>query len=289
MRFYPFCILIFMSMFFPLIAHAQDKLIIKHYQFHERYSFGLRVLELALGKLDLSYDIQTPNTQEVNEKRGETQIIAGRLDVEWMSTTREREAKMIPIKVPLYRGLLGLRLVLVTPKVDKVFSRITSIKELRGFVGGHGTYWGDLPVYAANDLRVETSALYDTLFVKLIGGRFDYFHRGLNEIWEEQEKYSGQLRIADNVMLFYPHPVYFFVGRHKPELAEKLEEGLQIAIRDGSYRTLFQEVFGDNIRDGNLDNRRLIVLKNPVVPQDAPAIDTSWWMPKPYRSQMLSN
>lgn len=267
----------------PQHARANETIIVKHYQHQERYKFGFQVLELALEKLNHSYEIQTPDEQFVNEKRGEQQIIAGQLDLEWMSTTQDRENRMIPIKLPLYRGMLGLRLLLTTPKMQPHISEITTIRDLRKYIGGHGSHWGDLGVYELNGLKVDTSASYENLFTKLIGGRFDYFHRGLNEIWDEQKRFDSQLEIADNIMLFYPHPVYFFVSKHRPKLAEKLRRGLKIALEDGSYKALFVKHFDHYIRLGKLENRNLIMLNNPAVPGDTPAMDTSWWMPEKYR------
>ncbi|RED52373.1 ABC transporter substrate-binding protein [Aestuariispira insulae] len=267
-------------------VQAEEALIVRHYQAQERYAFGQDILDLALSKLNRPYRILTPETQIVNEKRGEMQIIEGRLDLEWMSTSREREESLIPVRIPIYRGLLGLRLILATKDGQAAIEQVSSLDALRDFTGGHGSHWGDLPVYAANGLKVWTNARYNTLFKQLIGGKFDYFHRGLIEIWEEQAKYADDLAIADNVMLFYPHPVYFLVSRHRPELAELLEQGLNKAIADGSYEKLFLDRFGPYIERANLAERRLIILQNPVVPPGTPAIDTSWWMPENHQTAM---
>jgi len=187
---------------------------------------------------------------------------------------------MIPIRIPIYRGLLGLRLLLITPSMNQSISKIKSLDRLRSFTGGHGAHWGDLPVYGANKLRVATSVNYQNLFKMLIKGRFDYFHRGVNEIWGELDRYSEDLIVADKVMLFYPHPVYFFIGKHRPELAAQLERGMKIALEDGSFKKLFLDHHQGMINEAQLENRTLIVLKNPAVPQYTPQIDTSWWLPK---------
>ncbi|MTI08902.1 ABC transporter substrate-binding protein [Curvivirga aplysinae] len=269
----------------PLAAHADESIVIKHYQYQERYKFGHQLLLLAISKLDIPFVVQGPTTQDVNEKRGENQILEGRLDIEWMSTTRDREDLLIPIKIPLYRGVLGLRLLLVTPTMHPSISEISTLDDLQSYTGGYSQHWGDLPVFEANNLRVDTSTVYESIFKKLIYGRFDYFHRGVQEIWDEQKRYNKQLIVADNIMLFYPHPVYFFVGKHRPELAKNLRRGLDIAMEDGSYKKLFFEYFEHYIKLGNLENRKLIVLNNPVVPQDTPALDTSWWMPMKYQNR----
>ncbi len=268
------------SIFLSTLAHAGDPIVVKHYQQQARYAFGLQVMNLALSKLDTPYEIMGPKKQNVNEARGEALVINGHYDVEFLSVTAQRESQMIPVKIPIYQGLLGLRLLLVKPTSNTEISKVRSLEGLRNFIGGHGLHWGDLPVYAANQLKVVTSVEYNKLFEMLKKGRFDYFHRGANEIWEELERYPNDFVIADNIMLFYPQPVYFFVSKHRPELAKQLEKGLQLAIKDGSYKTLFLSHYKDIIAHANLSSRNLITLTNPAVPKDTPPIDTSWWMPQ---------
>jgi len=268
-------------------VRAQDKIIVTHYQVQSRYAFGLSLLDLALSKLDTNYEIISPykdRALEINEARGEIEVITGDLDLEFMSTTSHRESSMIPIKIPVYQGILGLRLLLIKPSMSPKISQVKSLETLRPFIAGHGVHWGDLPVYEANNLKVVTSANYESLFKMLIGGRFDYFHRGVNEIWDELDRYSKDLKIADHLMLYYPHPVYFFISKHRPELALQIEKGLKIAIEDGSYEKLFLENFADIINRAHLGDRILIILKNPVIPHDTPAIDTSWWMPENFNN-----
>lgn len=264
----------------------QDELIVRLYQKQSRYEYGIKLLELVLSKLDEPYTIQTPDRQLVNEGRGQLMVIKGQLDLQFMSTNREREEQLIPVKVPIYRGILGLRLILTTHEKHPILKNISSVTDLRRYVGGHGTHWGDLPVYAANNLKVITNTDYETLFTLLKHNRFDYFHRGLNEIWGEAGRHSDKLRITDNVMLFYPHPVYFFVTKSRPELAWHVKTGLRLAINDGSFKKLFLEHHSDFISKGNLKSRRLIILNNPVLPPGTPELDTSWWLPEELQKQI---
>lgn len=265
---------------FSSFAVAKDVITVKHYQQQDRYEFGLKVLDLALSKLNENYEIIGPKKQDINEARGELLVTSGMLDVEFISTTQNRESSMIPIKIPIYRGLLGLRLLLVKPEINTKIKHVDSLSKLQQFVGGHGEHWGDLPVYAANNLRVVTIVQYDNIFKMLKRGRFDYFHRGTSEIWSELARYSDDFVIADNIMLFYPHPVYFFVGKHRPDLAIQIEKGLDIALKDGSYQQLFLDHFKEIIIRSKLSSRQLITLTNPVVPEGTPPIDTSWWLPQ---------
>lgn len=262
------------------IVCAEEPIIIKHYQTQERYQFGIRVLDLAMSKLGKEYKIISSIKHKRNEARGERDIINGRLDLEFAQTTMQREASMIAVKIPVYSGILGLRLLLIKPANNKTISAVKNIEELTQFVGGHGRHWADLSVYPANNLQVITCTKYELLFTMLIKERFDYFHRGIFEIWDELERYSDDLIIADNVMFFYEHPVYFFIGKHRPDLALQVEQGLNIAMQDGSYKKLFMEYHGELIKKANLKSRTLIPLHNPSIPPNTAKVTTNWWMPK---------
>ena len=270
------------------ISRSDDVLTIKHYQDNPRYKFGLSVLDLALKKSGVTYQLTTPYSG-LNEGRGERLVIMGDLDFEFMSTTADREKDMIAVKIPIYRGLLGARLLLVNKSDKEAFSQVHNLEALRQFIGGHGLHWGDLPVYEVNNLLVETSATYNTLFKMLKGRRFDYFHRGISEVWGELSIHEADLTIADGPFLYYPHPVYFFVTKSKPELAAHIEKGFQLAISDGSYKKLFNSEYERLIRKAELDYRNLIILENPANPACTPPIDTSWWIPEKFKAQLSEN
>ena len=264
-----------------LSAWGQEAIVVKHYQTHDRYQFGLKLLDLALSKLDTPYRLAAPFGDGINEARGHAMVVSGDLDVEFLMTSDTLERSTIPVRVPVYRGILGLRLLLINKDDQDKFSRLTSLDELRQYTAGHGEHWNDLPVFAAHDLKVITSTSYESLFTQLENRRFDYFHRGINEIWDEWARHQDTLAIADNIMLFYPHPVYFFVSKSRPELAQQLEDGLARALADGSYRQLFLAHHQKFIDQSDFNSRRLIVLSGPVNNgESTDAIDTSWWLPE---------
>jgi len=233
------CLVLVIACLNARAAMAEEPITVKHYQYQSRYAYGEQLLDLALSKLNIPYEILAPDRQRMNEARGELEVIEGDLDIQWMSTTSAREAKMIPIRIPIYRWILGLRLMLVQKDRGDEMAQIRSLHDLQHYVGGHGKHWGDLPVYEANGLKVSAHIKYEALFKLLSLGRFDYFHRGLNEVWDEQARHRNNLAIAPDVMLFYPLPVYYFVTSSRPELAKMIEKGLEIALEDGSFKAHF--------------------------------------------------
>ena len=120
----------------------QESLIVRHHQVQQRYEFGLKLLSLALSKSDQNYQLQSPERQEVNERRGESMVINGSLDIQWQSTSSQREADMIAIKEPSYRGILGLRLILGRKDRAYELSNIQTKEQLSQYTAGHGTHWG---------------------------------------------------------------------------------------------------------------------------------------------------
>lgn len=273
------CLLLCALMLFPAQPRAEEIIRIRHYHLHPRHDFGLKLMELVLTKNGTPYQILAVKSNEVlTESRVEKMVVDGELDMLFISTSTERERSMIPIKVPIYRGLLGLRLLLIKPAKNEKFKKIKSLKDLKPYVAGHNVQWSDFGVFKNNGLKVVSSTNYEALFEMLKHDRFDYFSRGVNEVWGELAQHSEQLMIADNVMLFYQHPVYFFVSKHKPELAAALEKGLAIALQDGSYKALFQSYYAKTLERANLKNRTMIYLNNPAVPAGTAPIDTSWWL-----------
>ena len=259
---------------------ASDQFAVRHYQHQDRYEFGEKLLKLALSNTGKPYHIIEPKGQTVNEARGELLVIQGDLDIQWLSTSQEREDKLIPIRIPVYRGILGLRLLLVTNENHQELSKIRTLEDLRKYTGGHGLHWQDLPVYKANQLPVKTYSEYNALFRQLENQRFDYFHRGINEIWGEHKRFNKTLSIADNIMLFYAHPVYFFVSKHRPALANDIKKGLRKALKEGTFKRLFLGYHQDMLDKADLRNRTLIRLKNPVVTDNNPIMQTDWWLPR---------
>jgi len=266
-------------MMFPGQLKAEEVIHIRHYHLQPRHDFALKLLELALSKSGAPYQIDAVQSLEVlTEGRVEKMVVDGELDMLFISTSAARERTMIPIKEPIYRGLLGLRLLLIKPKNNEKFKQIKNLQDLKPYMAGHNLHWSDFAVFKANGLKVVSTTSYDALFEMLKHERFDYFSRGVNEVWSELEQHSDQLVIADNLMLFYPHPVYFFVGKHRPELAALVEKGLKIARQDGTYKALFQNYYADTIKKANLNSRTMIYLNNPAVPAGTAPIDTSWWL-----------
>jgi len=59
--------------------------------------------------------------------------------------------------------------------------------------------------------------------------------------------------------------------------------------KDGSFYKLLIQYHGDMIKKANLANRNLIILKNPVLPEDSPRIAKLQWLPKKHEQAIIKN
>ncbi len=241
------------------------------------YAKGL--LKLALSKIPEKYewDDSAPTNTEA---RIIQMVVENQLDICWYATTNEFEDRMLPIRIPMYRGLLGYRILMIKKGTQSKFDGITTIEDLKRVSLGSGRFWADTDVLTANKLTVTRVLKYESLFFMLDGGRFDAFPRGAHEPWSEMKKYPQMdFEVEKNILLVYPNPFYFFVNKSNAELARNVEKGLRIAIEDGSFEQYFMNdpTVKDVIANANLKNRTVIKLQNPTLPKNTPLDDKSLW------------
>jgi hypothetical protein len=205
----------------------------------------------------------------------------GAVDVMWTMTTTEREQMMIPVRIPLYEGLIGMRLLLVRRADLPLFAQVRTLADLRRLVAIQGHDWPDTDILRFNGLPVTTGSNYINLFSMLHSHRGDYFPRGVTEIWNEARSSAPLGAVVEpNLMLRYPAAMYFFVSPHQPELADDLRRGLEAMVADGSFGRLFHAYHDGYLHLAKLSGRRVIELDNPLLPAGTPlAHKELWWQP----------
>ena len=233
--------------------------------------FPVRLLRAALESSGRDY-LPQPTTQMMRQQRALVELQAGRaIEVLWTMTSRQREQDLLPVRVPLDRGLIGWRLLLIRKRDEARFAAIRSASELQALQALQGHDWPDTEILRANHYRVQTSSDYAGMFKMLSSGRVDYFPRSVFEIWSEAESFADQgLMVAPGLALHYPSAFYYFVNKANTALAADLQRGLEAMMADGSYERLFQEYFGETLRRSALQARRVFELRNPLLPAATP-------------------
>jgi hypothetical protein len=240
-------------------------------------SYAAVLLEQALAAAGMPVTLD-PTSELIPQNRALQELgRQRRLDVLWTMTSVEREQQARPIRVPLFKGLYGWRLLLATPEVSARLQAAQTLNELRQFSMVQGLEWPDTGILQANGLNVVVSPSYEAMFKQLRLGRADAFPRSVEEIWWELERYGQGLTVVPNLCLHYPAAIYYFVAPDEAELAAAIETGLQRLRASGAFDRLFLQYHGDELARARLATRQVIELRNPLLPPQTPLDKPEFW------------
>lgn len=241
------------------------------------HSYAAVLLEQALAAAGTPVTLD-PTPELVPQNRALQELGRHRrLDVLWTMTSVEREQQAQPIRVPLFKGLYGWRLLLATSEVAARMREVQTLNELQQFSMVQGLEWPDTGILQANGLKVVVSPSYDAMFKQLRLGRADAFPRSVEEIWWELDRYGQGLTVVPNLCLHYPAAVYYFVAFEEPELAAAIELGLKRLRASGAFDSLFMKYHGDDLGRARLGTRHVIELRNPLLPSSTPLDKPELW------------
>ena len=233
------------------------------------------VLELALQKTGVRYELVESNDVLLQGKAFKLLSNNRTVNVVWAMTDDKREEDFLPIRIPLYKGLIGWRVLLVNPGK---LSQLESSK-LRDNYAVQGMDWPDLKILQANGFNVVSATNYDEAFTIMHRKQADMFPRSIIEVFGElaQPELTKALVIEPNFVLQYPAATYFFVNQRDVILGRLLTTGLEMAVADGSFDKLFNATYLEMLQQLGLNKRTLLTLKNPLLPINTPLADKALW------------
>ncbi|NYE63693.1 ABC-type amino acid transport substrate-binding protein [Duganella sp. 1224] len=251
-----------------------------------RYDYDWAVLRVALQKTEPGYGPfeMKQSTQAMSAQRVTQEMLTpgGRVNVFARATSPGLERQFLPVRLPIDRGLLGYRMLLVRQNDLPRFAAVRSLADLAPLRIGQGKGWIDVPILRGAGLTVEEGSNYPGLFAMLAAGRFDGFSRGIDEAqreYKERHAMYPSLTIEPTLLLQYPLPLYFFTRRDEEGklLAQRISDGMELMIKDGSLNALFQQYKGDSIRAGGLSRRRVLHIQNPHLTPETPLSRGELW------------
>lgn len=240
-------------------------------------TYPLDLLQLALRKAGSKDTIAlTPVRMMQDRALHELGLDNGEVDIAATMTSKERESRLLPIRIPITKGLIGWRIAVVRKDRIHQFERVRNLADLKRFRAVQGHDWPDRDILRQSGLPVHSVSSYESLFNTLASGRIDYLPLSLIEA---QAAISGRkmLAIDPHIAIRYPAAIYFFVNPRKQALADTVRRGLEASIADGSFDKLYYQHFAQAIRQGRLDQRRIIELHNPFLPAATPLDRKDLW------------
>lgn len=181
------------------------------------------------------------------------------------------EDDMIAIPKPMTKNLLGYRVPIIREEDLDKFENISSREEAQQLVHGIPETWSDAVIFRENGYQVVEDGDFDDIFERLENGLFDYSAYGVNEVvsvFENRASQRSGLMIDQDLLFFYPFPLVFYVNPDLPELAKRVEEGMQRIIDSGELDDIFNSYYGDVVETLNLEDRQLFILDNPLIPDE---------------------
>ena len=247
-------------------------------------SYELAVLKLILDKSKDKYGdyqlvksikmSQTRAFHELSQKNPEVNVIA-------TMTSIEREQKANPIRICLFKGLLGVRIPIVLKSEKERIEKTTTLLSLQKLTAGQVFDWPDTTILEGNKIVVQKTTSYPGLLPMLAAKRFDIFPLGALEVYpiakEHEAKYG--LTVIEKWAIAYPTGYYFFVSKKDKILEARLNYGFMNAIKDGSFNKIFEIYNNKYLQIANLEKRKIFYLKNPILPKTTLFNDQSLWYP----------
>lgn len=243
-----------------------------------KYTEGL--VKLAFSYSDATYELAKGDA--VCSQKREAQLLElGDSAFMWAATNPALEKQLIPVRIPIFKGLLGIRIAVIHKDEKERFEAIRDLDQLKSFTVGQGADWSDTKIMQYAGFQIVSAGDIYKLYKMLDAKRFDMLPRGVMEPWGElRELNNPNFFIEQSFVIAYPMPAYIFVSPKQPELATIIREGLNQAVADGAFNHYFlsDKLVSEAIAKANLESREIFVLNNPHLPKATPLDRKELWI-----------
>ncbi|NVK55935.1 MAG: transporter substrate-binding domain-containing protein [Alteromonadaceae bacterium] len=281
---------------FCALAEATSPLIVRYplvknvNLYKNQSAYFHELFKLALDNSGIDYKLEYVSVPSLPQSRSAKLIDQQVYDAHWMTTSSEREAALLPVRIPLLKGLLGLRVGLVRQENITLGNKVIQSSDLNNFRVGQGHDWTDTQILQANNIEVVKAASTVTLYDMLRKNRIDYLPRSVIEVQSELEVAADpDLMLEPDIALYYPQAVYFFTHPDNIRLNNAIKTGLETAIQNGQFDTLFNSYFAESLKQANMDERRIIRLRNNTLPFNTPLETKEYWYAEALLSSQKNN
>ena len=248
-----------------------------------RAQYPIALLKLALDKTGVNYELR-PSDRILLTGTAMRQLRENReVNVVWSVRDRQREKELTPIRIPIAKGLIGLRVFVINENKKTKFDDVLSLTDMRKLIPIQGEEWPDTKILQANGFNVFTVPEFREAYDMIKQGKGDFFPRSVMEVDAELEVEGrrNNLYLEPSMALYYPTAMYYFVSSSNKTLANLIETGLNRAIEDGSFDALFESTYAPILASLGVNERKIFTLENPLLPIETPLTNSAlWYKPK---------
>jgi hypothetical protein len=249
------------------------------YDGDERHQYPEAVLKLALEKTGVRFKM-VPSKRIKYQSKALRQLRENiEVNVVWSMTDRQREDDLLPVRIPIAKGLIGWRVMLTHKNKPFYGKEVTSLADLLVYSPVQGIDWPDTKILQANGFNVIGAQNHSEAASLLSRQQADFYPRSVIEALAEleQEGADPDVRLKEGLALQYKAAMYFFVSKRNVTLARLLEVGLERAIEDGSFDELFYRYHSPMLEKLALHKITYFNLDNPLLPLKTPIDELKYW------------
>lgn len=173
---------------------------------------------------------------------------------------------LIYIPFPVELGALSYRICYANERLKESIQNIDQLEKLKRHKVGVGEGWLDAKIMQHAGLQIVTGTNITSLFRMTQAGRADIFCPSPTEYFHELavEKQTD-LQLDNKLALYYPLPKFLFAHKSSQALLDRIQQGIEIAYKDGSYMKLWRSVYARDLQRAKFNERHLLKLDNPFI------------------------
>lgn len=275
-----------LTLFISHLSWAVDIVKMTHSQkfLSERTQYKNEVIKRSLELTEAEYgpyEYHLLKNVRMNRHRALPSVIKGSPNNIYVAPANDEwDEKTIAIKIPIRRGLLNYRLLLVHKADLPKFAKVDTLGDLKKLTAGLRNGWITTDVFRKSNMDFVESQNFDGLFLLLNNHHFDYIPRAIYEIYEEleaREHLLSHVVVEPTLALHLPMPTYIYISPTVPRVAERIEKGLRKMLESGELDEILNKYYADDIKRADLKNRKVINMDNPYYQEHDLLSDKSLW------------
>ncbi len=256
------------------VAQTDSKMTVRYRDPEDQRSLQNYKFELVHRAMELTrteygdYDNIPYLGPDTGQQRWASLMSEGKLiNVAWVSPgTSVASANVVAIPIDVMRGFLGFRICLINAKAPLDLGDVVKTGTLNSLRIGQGATWDDIHIYRYNNINPILGPTVVSLFDMLGFGRFDCIAMGVNEVFtllNEKKASYPFLAVDSKLLIYYDFPIYIYVSKAQPRLAERMLVGMTKMQQSGEIDKLFKEYYPEDFSALKLEARKLICLRSP--------------------------